>query len=177
MSCLSLKLPPAPKVWKSFTSRLQSKLHKLHMSKAIKKPRNRVKKSTGGGGAWPSLLIDQRLKRRKRHVHAHRAHPLREYFFEKKTAPVFVDKLFKGPVAELVAEPCPPKGKNFKLLDQPAAVQESGGLAEKTFSADDLWESLGLASPQMRGVDERAEEFITRFRAEMEVQEMLARDS
>lgn len=49
-------------------------------------------------------------------------------------------------------------------------------MAEKPLSADDMWESVGLASPLMRGVNERAEEFIARFRAEMEVQEMLARN-
>jgi len=40
--------------------------------------------------------------------------------------------------------------------------------------ADDMWESLGLASPLMQGIDERAEEFITRIRAEMQLQEMIA---
>uniref|UniRef100_A0A2P2QSW8 Uncharacterized protein n=1 Tax=Rhizophora mucronata TaxID=61149 RepID=A0A2P2QSW8_RHIMU len=38
-----------------------------------------------------------------------------------------------------------------------------------------MWESLGFASPQMRGIDERAEQFISRFRAEMEFQEKIAR--
>lgn len=42
-------------------------------------------------------------------------------------------------------------------------------------TADDMWESLVLASPQMHEINERAEEFITRFRAEMQNQETLAR--
>lgn len=73
----------------------------------------------------------------------------------------------------------PIRAKNNKLLDHPAAVpgaSKVGSLAEKACSGDDMWESLGLASPQMHGIDERAEEFIVRFRAEMKVQEMLARN-
>jgi hypothetical protein len=166
MSCLPLKLPPARTVWKSLTSKLQSKLHKLQGSKAIKKPRNRLKK-TIGGGVWPSLLSGQRFKRKKRlAIHSYR----QQYVFEKKTASVYVDKLFKEPAQ---VEQCPPRTKSsIKLLDQ----QAGGSLAEKPLSADDMWESLALASPLMRGVDERADEFIARFRAEMEVQETLARN-
>ena len=42
-------------------------------------------------------------------------------------------------------------------------------------AGDVAWEAMGFASPLMRGIDERAEQFIARFRADMEVQEMLAR--
>lgn len=57
---------------------------------------------------------------------------------------------------------------------QPAATEnrESEGV---TGTADEMWESLGFASPQMHGIDKRAEEFIARFRAEMKDQEKLAR--
>lgn len=48
-------------------------------------------------------------------------------------------------------------------------------LSEAMHSADDMWESLVLASPQMYGINERAEEFINKFRAEMMLQERLAR--
>ena len=168
MSCLPLKLQPARMVWKSLTSKLQSKLHKLQRSKAIKKPRNRLlKKTAGAGGVWPSLFTEQRFKRNKRlAIHSYRRRH-GQHLFETKTASVYVDKLFKEP-HQLIN--CSPITKSVKPLDVP------GGscLVEKPLSADDMWESLGLASPLMRGVDERAEEFIARFRAEMEVQEMLA---
>ena len=42
-------------------------------------------------------------------------------------------------------------------------------------AADDMWESLGLSSQVMLGIDERAEEFITRIWADMQLQEMMAR--
>lgn len=44
----------------------------------------------------------------------------------------------------------------------------------KEGEADDMWESLGLESPLMDGINERAEEFITRIRAEMQMQETMA---
>lgn len=46
---------------------------------------------------------------------------------------------------------------------------------DKISAADDMWESLALASPLMHGINERAEEFITRIRGEMQLQEMMAR--
>lgn len=49
------------------------------------------------------------------------------------------------------------------------------GWEERGTGADDMWESLGLASPLMQGINERAEEFITRIRAEMQLQEIIAR--
>ncbi|KAF5482396.1 hypothetical protein F2P56_002970 [Juglans regia] len=197
MSCLSVKLPPATKIWKSFTSKLQSKLHKLQRSKVIKKPQNRLKKTTAvpGFGVWPSLLSEQRFQRKNvRLVHAHHVDHLRYHrqvrVFEKRSTAqlVYVDKLFKDqPGADQLVEhvqplqtSCQPSAKNMKHLDQPAVVmqqqqQQGGRLPEKAISGDDMWESLVLASPLLRGVDERAEEFIAKFRAEMEVQEMFAR--
>ncbi|GAB4841721.1 hypothetical protein Ancab_022443 [Ancistrocladus abbreviatus] len=39
---------------------------------------------------------------------------------------------------------------------------------------DEAWESVLLASPLMKGIDKRAEEFIARFRAELKSQETIA---
>lgn len=181
MSCLSLRLPPARNIWRSLTSKLQSKLHKHQRSKAILKPLKRLNKKTA---------TEQRFKRKKRLVHSYHARNVynhHQYLFEEKSAPVYVDKLFKEPITRTVelehAKPVLTKrpfirANNIKHLDHPGAVpaaSKGGSLAEETCSADDMWESVGLASPQMHGINERAEEFIVRFRAEMKVQEMLAR--
>ncbi|KAJ7977243.1 DUF761 domain protein [Quillaja saponaria] len=174
MSCLRLKLPPARKVWKSFTSKL-CKLHKLHSSKAIKKPRNRLHTTTAPI-ARPSKFLQHKRK------FTCRAYLGPIYKVHKKQAPVYIDKLFKEPVLELADNLRAPviknrsTAKNVKLFYQPADVPETSkeGEADIPSSSDDMWESLPLASPLTRGIDERAEQFITRFRAEMEVQEMLA---
>ncbi|TXG63819.1 hypothetical protein EZV62_010813 [Acer yangbiense] len=129
MSFLSLRLPPARKAWKSFKSKIQSKLRKLNKSKAIKKQRNRPMKNKSIGFCYN-----------------------RRYPFKKKAAaaPVYIDRLFKEPMKEVAG----------------TSSKEVG---------DDMWEALGLASPQMNGIDQRAEEFIRSFRAELHRQEMIAR--
>lgn len=70
----------------------------------------------------------------------------------------------------------PPVEKCKQAAAAAATATGSGG-ERACATADDMWESLGFASPLMHGIDERAEEFIARFRKEMEVQEKLARDN
>lgn len=67
---------------------------------------------------------------------------------------------------ELVKEICSTSsGKKEKVV----------GVEEGASGADDMWESLQVASPLMYGIDERADEFIARIKAEMQLQEMMAR--
>lgn len=67
---------------------------------------------------------------------------------------------------ELVKEICSTSsGKKEKVV----------GVEEEASGADDMWESLQVASPLMYGIDERADEFIARIKAEMQLQEMMAR--
>ena len=95
----------------------------------------------------------------------------RHQVLHKSHAPVYVDKLFKetNVLAQQLQNTMPPKS--------PGSSKEAGNGAERACAAaDDMWEAMGFASPQMHGIDERAEQFIAKFRAEMEVQEMLAGD-
>lgn len=192
MSCLNLRLQPARKAWKSFTSKIQRKLHKLNKPKAIRKPRNRLKLTTAATSASTSRsrsykFLELRFQRKRCLVaqsskHLRLLHEQR-HTFNKYPAPVYVDKLFKEhAVSEHETDHKPKTKKNIRNMpadphhDDQAAAAEVVAVAGRVSAADDdMWESLGLASPQMHGIDERAEEFITRFRAQMEVQEMLAR--
>ncbi|EOX94458.1 hypothetical protein QUC31_004542 [Theobroma cacao] len=191
MSCLSIRLPPAKKAWKSFTSKLQTRLHKLHKSKAIKRPKNNRLQTAVAKTTRPSLFLGQRLQRKKR-----RALPFgyQRYYVSKNkaAAPVYIDKLFKdAPVTELVGfihQQSSGKGdvqreKNVKLVDQVAAAAEEGTSKEgekqgdeKSSVGDDIAKSIGMAPLMLHGIDARAEEFIASFRAEMERQEIIARN-
>uniref|UniRef100_A0A5B6ZIM7 Uncharacterized protein n=1 Tax=Davidia involucrata TaxID=16924 RepID=A0A5B6ZIM7_DAVIN len=183
MSCLNLGKRLLPKkAWKVFTSKLQSKLHKLHRSKAIKKPKKRLNTSSKTA-LWPLQPVSQ-PKRRTVHPTHTLGHHRRRRRRQKRSSPVFIDELFIERVSVTTAEP-PGKGANpkkNKLPDhEPAdfvgtSKEETEGGDEKMCeaAADDMWESLALASPQMQGINERAEEFITRFRAEMQLQEKFA---
>ncbi|CAB4291504.1 unnamed protein product [Prunus armeniaca] len=180
MSCLRLRLPPARRAWKSFTSKLQSKLHK---PKGITKPRNRVKAITAAASSSssssacasvqlrPYKFLQLRFKRRRRLALRFR-YNRPQLLQNRTTAHVYVDKLFKEPA---VAQPPVEKCKQAAAAAAATTATGSGG-ERACATADDMWESLGFASPLMHGIDERAEEFIARFRKEMEVQEKLARD-
>ncbi|KAK8573375.1 hypothetical protein V6N13_100176 [Hibiscus sabdariffa] len=177
MSCLRIRLPPAKKAWKSFTSILQTRLHKLHKSKTIKKPRNNNRLQTAASKTTrPSLFSGQRLqfKSKKRR----RALPFgyQRYYVSrnKAAAPVYVDKLFKdAPVSEVVGyiqkQPLE-KNNGKKLIDEGAAEAGTSNEGEKHGAE----KSVGLALPMLYGIDAKAEEFIASFRAEMERQEIIA---
>lgn len=103
---------------------------------------------------------------------------------KKISAPVYIDQLFIEPVLALNqplattaagAEKQAPVLKKGKVIDRDQAAAGTSKGDGKSHTADDMWESLVLASPQMNGINERAEEFISRFHAEMQVQEMLDR--
>ncbi|KAK7336868.1 hypothetical protein VNO77_17418 [Canavalia gladiata] len=183
MSCISLglRLPPARKAWKSLTSTL-GKLHKIRSSKAMKKPRKHPTKTITKTAtrAPPKFLATKRFRRKR----LGRVTSF-IYGFHKKPKPVYIDKLFKEPSCDLVEHLKPQIAqkpritKIAKLPYQPreevAGTSKEGG-SGKPCTSDDMWESLALASPLMHGIDQRAEEFIARFREEMAVQEMLARN-
>ncbi|KAL4308955.1 hypothetical protein GQ457_01G055980 [Hibiscus cannabinus] len=175
MSCLRIRLPPAKKAWKSFTSILQSRLHKLHKSKAIKKPRNNNRLQTAASKTTrPSLFLGQRLqfKSKKRR----RALPFgyQRYHVSRNKAPppVYVDKLFKdAPVSEVVGY-IQKQPLEKKVIEEGAAEAGTSNEGEKHGAE----ESVGLALPMLYGIDAKAEEFIASFRAEMERQEIIARN-
>ncbi|CAK8543591.1 unnamed protein product [Lathyrus sativus] len=181
MSCISLRLPPAKKVWKTFASKLGSKLHNIRKSKAMKKQRKN-KKTTKTTTITTTTKPPTKRFRRKRLT------TVRSLLssFNKKPAPVYIDKLFKEPPCDYVGylkphtQPVykPRTGIAAKDSSEKKQVVELEGTSkrcEKTSASDDVWESVALGSPQMEGIDERAEEFIIRFRKQMAAQERLAR--
>ncbi|XP_019178368.1 PREDICTED: uncharacterized protein LOC109173580 isoform X2 [Ipomoea nil] len=175
MSCLNLKgLFPTTKVLKL----LSSKLHRLSRSKVIKKQQRKtplggdkaaiIKK--GGSGRWPKLT--GRGKKKKFQFKT-----TKRIDFHKKPAPVYIDQLFVEPVkehpeipdAKLKKDDCDHRLDDDHEACSSTAVDGGGGSGE----ADDMWEAIVLASPEMHGINERAEEFISNFRAEMKRQETL----
>ncbi|XP_057483275.1 uncharacterized protein LOC130770012 [Actinidia eriantha] len=195
MPCLNMgkRLQPAKKAWKNFTRKLHSELHKLNRSKTIKEPTKQLK-PTSTAVPWPSFAFQPRLQRRRRTIQT--THILHRYHLQKRPPPVYIDQLLIEPVSVVAEHNQPPgpvaiqKGvvkektsstEEAKLTDQmvddgPGTNEEVGEAQEMmSAAADDMWESIGLASPVMHGIDERAEEFITRIRAEMQLQETMAR--
>lgn len=155
------------------------------MSKSIKKSKYRTNNIIN------NTFDHKRDETRKRPAYQRRALPFKQRssrfgHAHKKLAPVYIDKLFREPVSgfELMTK-YPPTPKTMKILDHQAAttvapagtsMEDEINRGERGCAADDMWESLGFASPQMQGIDERAEQFILTFRAEMEIQETIACD-
>lgn len=176
MSCISLRLPPARKVWKSFTCTI-GKLRRINKSKAMKKPRKHLNTSSSRPSSSKLLFSRRRFRQKKLSAF---------YGFHKKPAPVYIDKLFKQPTSDIVKHlnlkpqnpitEIPQIPKKRKLHGD--AGEEAGTSTERDrgCTSDDMWESVALASPLMQGINERAEEFIARFRKEMAAQEILARN-
>lgn len=149
------KLLAAKKVLRLFTNKLR--LNKLQRSKTgSRKIKKRPTTITKGGGSWLSLSFQSKFKRKRKDVHR---------YPRKKTKPVYVDQLFldtkhaEVPVVERI--------ENY------AGPGTSGKGGEGM--ADEMWESLVMGSSQMDGINERAEEFISRFRADLLFQEIMAR--
>ncbi|CAI9776908.1 unnamed protein product [Fraxinus pennsylvanica] len=168
------KLLPAKKVWKSFKNKLQSKLREINFSKSIKTTKKHCLE------AWLCKFqtLTRRIARRRHH----------HYGFAKSSA-IYVDALFPGQAKEMVGSSSgtftAAKSENIKTLSEKKHVDEkiSAGKGEpRNTNCADKWK-IPLV-PQFRGVDERAEEFIYKFREEMKLQreqsilefeEMLAR--
>lgn len=92
--------------------------------------------------------------------------------------PVFVDQLFEEHADSVLNPKACEKiyhwNNNRAVVDcEKKGLHNSGvgDMDEKMSSADEMWESLAMGSSQMEGIDERAEEFIAKFRAEMQNQE------
>ncbi|KAK6161296.1 hypothetical protein DH2020_004677 [Rehmannia glutinosa] len=159
---LAKKLQPATKAWKSFKNHLQSKLrHNPKFSNAI------ITIRRGCTAAWRSifLFIHQKvisLTRRsppnsRRHLHHHQSN-----------SAVYVDELFPGPVS--LAEP----RKNKENMDESSRENlekgkaKAGESSKSSAQSADKWKIPSL--PQFRGIDERAEEFIAKFRQDMKLE-------
>ncbi|KAF7847697.1 hypothetical protein BT93_B0949 [Corymbia citriodora subsp. variegata] len=194
MSCLSLRLPPPKKAWKILTSKLQRKLHKLPRPRPVYKlPKAEVLTAASSGADEPVIVVKQPRRRRPRQrpqrVHASSGiFNVRGHVFKKQQAHVLVDRLFKEPPEGILEHRClgtlpvkyMPSPNSIATMDRSAPEagkndEDRSGSNAKTCEADDMWESVALASPLTHRIDERAEEFISKFRAEMERQERVAR--
>ncbi|GMJ09067.1 hypothetical protein HRI_004575900 [Hibiscus trionum] len=182
MSCLRIKFPTAKRAWKSFTSKLKTRLNK---SRTIKKPDDKHLQMAVLK-VRPSSFLGQCLLRKKQR----RALPFgyQHFYVSRNKAaavPVYVDKLFKeAPLTELVRyipQPQQPSVKKRKRVADEVAA-EAGTTKGREKQGDDMRDGdsrlIGLASaaPMLNGIDARAEEFIVCFRAEMNRQEIIAQN-
>ncbi|XAR48965.1 hypothetical protein NMG60_11031965 [Bertholletia excelsa] len=139
MSSLANKLKSTRKAWKSLTKALLSSLHKFVTS-------NTPQKTTLLLKPLPKLC-----RRHRCHYHSHQQLQL-----QKKSAAMYVNKLFPGHVAVQAKRVCAQK--------EARSAKEMGGTSGSRRGA------AAATLPEFRGIDERAEEFICKYRDEMKLQ-------
>ncbi|KAI5664939.1 hypothetical protein M9H77_24262 [Catharanthus roseus] len=176
MSCLNFKhLFPATKPWKKlFTNKLIQT--KLLYNLNFKRSKTRFKKSKKRIiCAWPTLGVRRsRFKPKRKPYPKALGHDFQKSHHHRSS---YIDHqlLFIEPTVKKQAAA---SASNSSGINKEKEVEEMGHSGEVYIgdSADDMWESLVLASPQMmNGINEKADEFIAKFRAEMRLQERLAR--
>ncbi|KAM0985476.1 hypothetical protein ACFX13_012964 [Malus domestica] len=213
MSCRTLakKFGCAKRAWRSFTDKVQSKLHKPTIPKAIKTTARRLCALrskfhflipsklcalTRSSSGFPSnryynhhYIFESRIdyaQGRSSYQYHNKLH------HTKNTAAIHIDELFEEPAACVDAKKDPHFGEQAETSKGKKAVDVDDDLKVVTrdkksmYSVEDAWQAVVAKSPQLRVVDERAEEFIHKFRQDMklqkeksllEFQEMLARSS
>ncbi|XP_031097411.1 uncharacterized protein LOC116001651 [Ipomoea triloba] len=176
---LGKKLVPAKKAWKSFSATFQSKLQKLKLRKAIK----RAKKRCVLAFNYIRPLLSRKfyslmIRRHSSSSCSSSKRPLQRRHHNTLNFPaIYVDELFPEP---LISAPPPKRHGEEQPKVGPSTVGES---SSSNGGGGGGWRVPSLP-PHFRGVDERAEDFISKFRQDMKLereqsildfQEMLAR--
>ncbi|KAL3359241.1 hypothetical protein AABB24_016014 [Solanum stoloniferum] len=185
MYCLNLRrvLLPTRKMWKFFSTKLQINFHKvLNRSKVIKKSKNPNPLCIKKLAPSPAFRVQFKTKRsNNKFKYKSKFRPTLK--FQKKSAPVYIDQLFIENISDSVVKNnfgqtsmITTKKKEHKQVcitetEQDEIIHEGESSSSSSVTNDELWESLTLASPQLHCINERAEEFIAKFRADMLRQE------
>ncbi|XP_020203171.1 uncharacterized protein LOC109788761 [Cajanus cajan] len=175
---LGKKLQPAKKAWKSFSNKLQSKLHKLNIRKAIKATFKRLLDTLNS-------LRHLIPSKGRRSLTSRRPDAASNYHVHSKNiSAIRIDDLFTEPASSMHvhANKTHVQGETSRGKEVIGKKDLAGGNNDMN-TIEDVWKAVVAKSPQLQ-VDEKAEEFISKFREDMrlqkersmlEFQEMLAR--
>lgn len=177
MSCLSFqkKLLPVKRTWTTFTRSLHFKLTKIKDSKLIRTTTHHLL----------SLRFLSRLfipfKRRSLTKSSDFRHfqPHRYQHYSKNCSPVYIDGLFDGdqpshPWNSAQKPVYNEKGETSKakeeVREKTEQVGNQGRAGNVGYDVDQVWRRIIASSPQLHCVDDRAEDFISKFKEDMRLQ-------
>ncbi|XP_022760273.1 uncharacterized protein LOC111306720 [Durio zibethinus] len=195
---LAKRLKPARKAWNSFTKKLKSKLHNFHV-------RNSIKAATYRLLEFCSIRLIAPFKKRflskyssngpGRYNYNHLYHYKHYQSLLKNREVIYIDQLYSEPMS-MQAKHVEPKAETSRRNEvaDDKALRRKGKEVEveeeekesSIYSIEDAWKAIVAKSPHLRGVDERADEFINKFhedrklekeRSDLDFQEMLARSA
>ncbi|KAJ4722719.1 Cotton fiber protein [Melia azedarach] len=171
---LAKKLKPAKRAWKSFTTKLQSKIRSLNLP-------NTIKTNTYRFINFCSRHFFIPFKQRFLTKFSHRRHSYNHLYYQyhnqnqlRSFSAIYIDNLYAEPLSSSAhakkihahhAETS--KGKEVVSEEKAASNKKS---KDSVYSVEDAWNAVVASSPQLRCVDERAEEFIYKFREDMKLQ-------
>ncbi|XP_014512338.1 uncharacterized protein LOC106770987 [Vigna radiata var. radiata] len=178
---LGKKLQPAKKAWKSFSNKMQSKLHKLSIPRAMKATFKRLLATLHSLHHLVSSRGHRSLAGRRSSYAAsdYRVHG-------KNISAIRIDDLFPEPASSMVAHANKTHSSQGETSRGRVVIEKKKDLAggnSGVNTLEDAWKAVVAKSPQLQ-VDQKAEEFISKFREDMrlqkersllEFQEMLAR--
>ncbi|KAJ4825715.1 hypothetical protein Tsubulata_001214 [Turnera subulata] len=203
---LAKKLQPAKKALKRFARKVQAKFRDFNFSKAIEA----IQTKTNTLITYCSFHFFHPFKKRtiaRSKYHNPPYNHIYQYYSKSPAynfSPIYIDQLYAAdhhhkPAAasSTVAAKRPhvnaetsSKGKQVVHQEKRPVVRKEGnnnkGKEKILDSIEDAWKEVVAKSPQLRPVDERAEEFIHNFKKEIrlqkdrsaaEYQEMLARSA
>ncbi|KAL3582574.1 hypothetical protein D5086_016906 [Populus alba] len=175
-SRLAKKLQPAKKALKRFAKTLQSKLHDLNLSKAVKV----IKTSTDRLLAYCSSRLFLPFKKRSITKPRGRCRQCNHCYSNKTLLhntlpPIYIDNLYASEPSLMSARHFHARaetssGGKAVTVEKVVPRKEDKARKKTVYSIEDAWREVVARSPQLRPVDERAEEFINKFREEIKLQ-------
>ncbi|KAK8684691.1 hypothetical protein V6N13_040707 [Hibiscus sabdariffa] len=179
---LAKNLKPARKAWRSFTLKVKSKLEALDVLNSIESGTRRLLE-------FCSLHLFAPFKKRflsgrRRRFNYDYLTTYQHYQNQPRNRKViYIDQLYGEPMSMQL------QAKHKEPLQAAETSRRTEQVAEESDGVDsieDAWKAVVAKSPHLRGVDERADEFIYKFREErklekeqsdLDFQEMLARST
>ncbi|XP_022722086.1 uncharacterized protein LOC111279336 [Durio zibethinus] len=191
---LAKKLKPARKAWKNFTNKLKSKLHNFNVSNFIKAATHRLLEfcSFRLFAPFKKRFLSKYTSNRPHRYNYNNLDHYQHYQSQlhKNRKVIYIDQLYPEPMS-MQAKRVEPQaetsrrneGDDHKVLQRKGKekVEESS-----IYRIEDACKAIVAKSPHLRGVDERADEFIHKFhedrklekeRSDLDFQEMLARSA
>ncbi|XVF38461.1 hypothetical protein REPUB_Repub20aG0104400 [Reevesia pubescens] len=193
---MAKKLKPARKAWKSFTNKLKSKLQNFHVPNSIKAATNRFLDFCSIRLFAPfkkRFLSKYSSNRPRRYNYSHLYHYQHYETQLKNRKVIYIDQLYEELPVSMQAKRVEPQAETSRRNEvaDNKVVQRKGKEKEEEeessiYSIEDAWKAIVAKSPHLRGVDERADEFIYKFHedrklekeiSDLDFQEMLARSA
>ncbi|WCJ24047.1 hypothetical protein M5689_006033 [Euphorbia peplus] len=181
-SSLAKKLQPAKKAIKNLSKKFESKLNNFTFSKAvnvIKKTSDRLRSYYSDHHLRSFFQKRPTYRYRHRHHHHRRSNNIYQYYYKKKnkdrSASTLQTKYFHSHSEPSSSHSSSSSNVNKRIRRAKTTTDVKDLDGEKgkekiLYSIEDAWREVVAKSPQLRPVDERAEEFITNFRQGMRLQ-------